>query len=52
MEEKLTKDALIVADNAEMFKDRMQDYLEYVRDKYQSVLVPIGTGVEMSLQSR
>ncbi len=52
MESKLTKDALIVADNAEMFKDRMHDYLEYVRDRYQSVLVPIGTGVEMSLQLR
>src|SRR3989338_11295753 len=44
MEDKLIDNAVVVADNAIMFKDKMKDYLEYVRSKYHSVLVPIGTG--------
>ena len=39
-------------DNAIMFKDKMKDYLEYVRREYHSVLVPIGTGVEMTIKSK
>lgn len=43
---------LIVADNAIMFKDRMKDYLHFVRNhpKLESVLVPIGSGEEMTLR--
>ncbi len=52
MENKLADDAIIVADNAIMFKDKMKDYLEYVRNKYKSVLVPIGTGVEMTAKAK
>ncbi len=44
--------ALIVADNAIMFKDRMKDYLDFVRNhpKLESVLIPIGSGEEMTLR--
>ena len=52
IENNLTENAIIVADNAIMFKDKMKDYLEYVRNKYQSVLIPIGTGVEFTLKSK
>jgi len=48
----LKKGSIIVADNAIIFKDKMQDYLKYVENNkyYSSVLVPIGTGVEFSLK--
>ena len=49
---KLTKNAVIVADNAIMFGNYMRDYLHYVRNhkNLKSVLVPIGSGVEFSLK--
>ena len=49
---KLTKDAVIVADNAIMFERYMKDYLYHVRNHkdLRSVLVPIGSGVEFSLK--
>ncbi len=51
-EKNLKKGCIIVADNAVMFKDKMEDYLNYVENnkKYSSVLVPIGSGVEFSLK--
>ena len=52
MENKLADDAVIVADNAIIFHDKMRDYLDYVRKKYHSVLVPIGTGVEMTIKEK
>ena len=50
----LTKNAVIVADNAIMFEKYMKDYLHYVRNhkNLRSVLVPIGSGVEFSLKLR
>jgi len=49
---KLTKNAIIVADNAIMFERYMKDYLHYVRNhkNLRSVLVPIGSGVEFTLK--
>ena len=49
---KLTKNAVVVADNAIMFEKYMKDYLEFVRNHkdLRSVLVPIGSGVEFSLK--
>ena len=49
---KLTKQAVIVADNAIMFEKYMRDYLSYVRNNknLRSVLVPIGSGVEFTLK--
>ena len=48
---KLTKNAIIVADNAIMFEKYMKDYLNHVRNKnLLSVLVPIGSGVEFTLK--
>ena len=49
---KLTKNAVIVADNAIMFEKYMKDYLQYVRNhkNLRSVLVPIGSGVEFTLK--
>ena len=43
---------IIVADNAIMFKDRMKDYLHFVRNhpRLESVLIPIGSGEEMTLR--
>ncbi|MCH8003044.1 MAG: O-methyltransferase [Nanoarchaeota archaeon] len=51
-EKNLKKGSIIVADNAIMFKDKMQDYLNYVENNknYSSVLVPIGSGVEFSIK--
>ena len=49
---KLTRNSIIVADNAIMFEKYMRDYLNYVRNhkNLRSVLVPIGSGVEFSLK--
>ncbi len=49
---KLTKNAIIVADNAIMFEKYMRDYLHHVRNhkNLRSVLVPIGSGVEFTLK--
>ncbi|MBI3035097.1 O-methyltransferase [Candidatus Woesearchaeota archaeon] len=49
---KLTKGAVIVADNAIMFERYMKDYLNFVRTNknLRSVLIPIGSGVEFTLK--
>ena len=51
---KLTKNAIIVADNVIMFERYMKDYLDYVRNNknLRSVLIPIGSGVEFTLKLR
>ncbi len=51
---KLTKNAVIAADNAIMFEKYMKDYLGYVRNHKNlvSILVPIGSGEELSLKLR
>ena len=53
-EKKLKKGCIIVADNAIMFKNYMQDYLNYVEKNknYNSVLIPIGSGVEFSIKTK
>ena len=45
--------AVIVADNAGIFAEQMQNYLEYVRKSgnYQSRYVPVGNdGLEISIK--
>lgn len=48
----LAKNAVIVADNAIMFKNEMSEYLKFVRTHkfLRSVLIPIGTGIEFSVK--
>lgn len=52
-EDKLSKRAVIVADNAKMFKEDMKDYLDYVRSsgKYRSEFHDFGfDGMEISFR--
>ena len=51
-EKNLKKDSIIVADNAIMFKDKMQHYFNYLHNNkdYSTILVPIGSGVEFSIK--
>ena len=52
-ENKLHEGTVIVADNAGIFADQMQDYLDYVRNsgKYKSSFVQVGEdGVEISIK--
>ncbi len=54
MEDKLHKGTVIVADNAGIFADQMQDYLNYVRKsgKYRSKYVQVGKdGLEISVKN-
>ena len=53
-EKNLVKNAVIAADNAIIFKDKMGHYFNYLQNSknYSSVLVPIGTGVEFSIKLR
>ncbi len=54
MEGKLHKGTVIVADNAGIFADQMQDYLNYVRKsgKYRSKYVQVGKdGLEISVKN-
>ena len=53
MEDKLSKCAVVFADNAGIFADQMGDYLEYVRKsgKYKSRYIQVGEdGVEISVK--
>ncbi len=53
MEDKLHEGTVIVADNAGIFADQMQDYLGYVRSsgRYKSKFVQVGEdGVEISIK--
>jgi predicted O-methyltransferase YrrM len=53
MEDKLHKGTVVVADNAGIFADQMQDYLDYVRHsgKYRSTFFRVGEdGVEVSFK--
>ena len=52
-EDKLHEGTVIVADNAGIFADQMQDYLDYVRNsgRYKSKFVQVGEdGVEISIK--
>lgn len=54
-EPRMAKSAIVVADNVVMFKDRMKNFLEYVRKsgKYKSELHDLGfDGVEVSKRMR
>ena len=53
-EKKLSKNAIVTADNAIIFKEKMQHYLNYLQNNknYSTVLVPIGTGVEFSIKMK
>jgi predicted O-methyltransferase YrrM len=53
VEDKLHKGTVVVADNAGIFADQMQDYLSYVRTsgKYRSRYIPVGEdGLEISVK--
>lgn len=53
MEDKLHKGTVVVADNAGIFANQMQDYLDYVRHsgKYRSTFFQVGEdGVEVSVK--
>jgi predicted O-methyltransferase YrrM len=53
MEDKLHEGTVVVADNAGIFADQMQDYLDYVRNsgRYRSRFVQVGEdGVEISIK--
>jgi predicted O-methyltransferase YrrM len=54
LESKLSPGALVIGDDTKLFPDRLQSYLAYVRDprnSYQSVDLPIGDGVELSVRT-
>lgn len=52
IEKNLAKGSVIIADNAINIKDSMKDYIKYVTTskKYESVLVPIGSGEMISVR--
>lgn len=52
IEKNLVKGSVIIADNAINIKDSMKDYIKYVTTskKYDSVLVPIGSGEMISIK--
>lgn len=50
-EDKLSPTAVIVADNVGIFENEVQDYLTYVRERYQSETVQVGEdALEVSLK--
>jgi len=52
LEPKLAPGALVIGDDTKLFPERLAAYLAYVRDpaNYQSVDLPIGDGVELSVR--
>jgi predicted O-methyltransferase YrrM len=43
VEEKLSPSAVIIADNVKIFKEEIQEYLDYVKAKYNSKTIEVGT---------
>jgi len=53
LEPSLARGALVIGDDTRLFPERLASYLAYVRDPvngYQSVELPIGDGVELSVR--
>ena len=52
LEPHLAPGALVIGDDTKLFPERLASYLAYVRDpaRYQSVDLPIGDGVELSVK--
>ncbi|HEX3486992.1 MAG TPA: class I SAM-dependent methyltransferase [Micropepsaceae bacterium] len=52
LEPQLAPGALVIGDDTKLFPERLESYLAYVRDpaNYQSVDLPIGDGVELSVR--
>jgi predicted O-methyltransferase YrrM len=52
LEPQLAPGALVIGDDTKLFPERLASYLAYVRDpaQYQSVDLPIGDGVELSVK--
>src|SRR3989338_3202766 len=48
--EEVQKHFLIVADNITSHADLVQDYVTHMEKNYQSVLVPVGSGLLLSVQ--
>ncbi len=46
----LEKDAIIIADNVISHKEKVQNYLEYVKINYNSKTINIGKGLEISIR--
>ena len=44
----INKNCIIVADNVISHKEKMQEYLDYVKKNYDSITIPIGDGLEVS----
>lgn len=54
LEPQLAQGALIIGDDTKLFPERLASYLAHVRDPingYQSVEIPIGDGVELSVRT-
>ena len=51
LEKKMVKNAIVVADNVTSHAKKLTEYLKYVRNKYPSDFVDIGTGVEVTYLS-
>mgnify|MGYP001591105020 CR=1 FL=1 len=45
---KLKKNAIVVADNVISHKEKVKEYVDYVRKNYESCFFEIGSGVEIS----
>ena len=45
---KFDKEAVVVADNIISHGEKVQDYVDYVRKKYDSKLLTVGTGIEVT----
>jgi predicted O-methyltransferase YrrM len=54
LENAIAPGGLVVADDIRLFPERLASYLAYVREplnSYQSVELPIGDGVELSVRT-
>ncbi len=48
---RLNENALIIADNVISHRERLKDYIAYVKSRFMSVTLPIGKGIELSVAS-
>jgi len=45
---KLNENTVVVADNVINKKEKMKDYLDFVRNNFKSAMIPVGGGMEVS----
>ena len=48
----LTENSIITADNVIIFKEKMKDFLTFINKNFETIILPLGTGLSISYKSK